>query len=188
MKTIKVTYRNIAIMLASSLPIEGEDFRDRVEINLKAIQSLSTEAKTALRSAYIFSRKVPKQERQDLFQDLALAVLKAQTKDEKLAYAIARCDWLNWWKKFKIRQHYSLDTITKDEDGSPQRMGGLIVGEVDFEYRLDGKVDAERIWHKLPDNIKLIVKNRLLGKALTNTERSTLNRWVKSKGYQLLLA
>jgi hypothetical protein len=185
---IKVTYRNIAKMLASALPVEAEEFTEIVEANLKAIESLSMEAKNALKSAYIFSRKVPRQERQDLFQDLTLAILKARTKDEKLAYAIARCDWLNWWKKYKIRQHYSLDTIIEDEDGNPQRMGELIVGEVDFEYRLDGKVDAERIWHKLPDNIKLIVKNRLLRKALTNTERSILNRWIKSKGYQLLLA
>jgi hypothetical protein len=184
---IKVTYRDIAKMLASALPIEGEEFREKVEVNLNTIKSLSTEAKNALKSAYIFSRKVPRQEREDLFQELALAVLKAHTKDEKLAYAIARCDWINWWKKFKIRQHYSLDTIIEDEDGNPKRMGELIVGEVDFEYRLDGKVDAERIWHKLPDNIKPIVTNRLLGKALTNTERSTLNRWVKNKGYQLLL-
>jgi len=186
--TNKVTYRSISKMLASALPIEGEEFREKVEVNLKTIQSLSTEAKNALRSAYIFSRKVPRQEREDLFQELALAVLKARTKDERLAYAIARCDWLNWWKKYKIRQHYSLDTVIEDEDGNPQRMGELIVGEVDFEYKLNGKVEAERIWFKLPDNIKLIVKNRLLGKALTNTERSTLNRWVKSKGYQLLLA
>jgi DNA-directed RNA polymerase specialized sigma24 family protein len=174
-------------MLASSLPIEGEDFRDRVEINLKAIQSLTTEAKNALRSAYIFSRKVPKQERHDLFQDLALAVLKARTRDEKLAYAIARCDWLDWWKKYKIRQHYSLDSVIEDEDGNPQRMGELIVGEVDFEYKLDGKLDAERIWHKLPDDIKTIVTHRLLGRALTRQERNALNYWIKSKGYQLLL-
>ncbi len=185
--TNKVTYRNIAKMLASTLPIEAEEFTERVEANLRAIKSLRTEAKTALKSAYIFSRKVPRAEREDLFQDLALAVLKAQTRDEKLAYAIARCDWLNWWKKYKIRQHYSLDTVIEDETGNLQRMGELIVGEVDFEYKLDGKVDAERIWHKLPDNIKTVVKHRLLGKALTNTERSTLSRWIKSKGYQLLL-
>ena len=151
---IKVTYRDIAKMLASALPIEGEGFREKVESNLKTIQSLGTEAKTALKSAYIFSRKVPRQEREDLFQELALAVLKARTKDEKLAYAIARCDWLNWWKKYKIRQHYSLDTIVEDEDGNPRQMAELIVGEVDFEYKMDGKVDAERIWHKCCQSAK----------------------------------
>jgi hypothetical protein len=185
--TNKVTYRNIAKMLASALPVEGEDFGKKVETNLKAIKALASYQKNALKMAYIFSRKVPRQEREDLFQDLALACFKAKTRDEKLAYAIARCDWINWWKKFKIRQHYSLDTVIEDEDGNLQRIGELIVGELDFEYRLDGKVDAKRIWHKLPDNIKPIVRNRLLGKALTNTERSTLHRWIKRQGYQLLL-
>jgi hypothetical protein len=114
-------------------------------------------------------------------------VLKAHTRDEKLAYAIARCDWLNWWKKYKIRQHYSLDTIIEDEDGNPKQLAELVIGEVDFEYKIDGKVDAERIWHKLPSNIKDIVKLRLLGQALTSNQRVTLHRWVKSSGYQLLL-
>jgi hypothetical protein len=185
--TNKVTYRNIAKMLASALPVQGEDFGHRVETKLKVIKALPRNQKNALKMAYIFSRKVPRQEREDLFQELALTGFKANTRDEKLAYAVARCDWINWWKKYKIRQHYSLDSVIEDEDGNMQRMSELIVGEVDFEYRLDGKVDAERIWHKLPDNVKPIVRNRLLGKALTNTERSTLNRWIKSKGYQLLL-
>ena len=184
---IKVTYRDIAKMLASALPIEGDDFRDRVNTNLKAIESLSTETKTALKSAYIFSRKVPRQERQDLFQDLILAILKARTKDEKLAYAIARCDWINWWKKYKIRQHYSLDTIIEDEDGNPQRMGELIVGVVDFEYKMDGKLDADRIWQKLPQDIKAIVQKRLLGQPLLNTERARMSYWTKTQGYSLLL-
>ena len=184
---IKVTYRDIAKMLASALPIEGEDFREKVETNLKTIQSLTTEVKNALKSAYIFSRKVPRQEREDLFQELALAVLKARTKDEKLAYAIARCDWINWWKKYKIRQHYSLDTIIEDEDGNPKQMAELVIGEVDFEYKMDGKVDAERIWHKLPQDIKAMVQMRLLGQALLNTERARMSYWIKTHGYSLLL-
>jgi hypothetical protein len=185
--TNKVTYRDIAKMLASALPIEGEEFREKVEINLNTIKSLSTEAKNALKSAYIFSRKVPKQEREDFFQDIALKLFEANTSEQRLAYAVARCDWLNWWKKFKVRQHYSLDTIIEDEDGNPKQMAELIIGEVDFEYKMDGKVDAERIWHKLPDKIKPIIQHRLLGQALNQNERKRLSRWVQSHGYQLLL-
>jgi len=187
MKTIKVTYRNIAIMLASSLSIEGEDFRDRVEANLEAMKTLPSYQKNALKMAYIFSRKVPRQEREDLFQDIALALLKARTKEPRLAYAIARCDWLNWWKKYKIRQHYSLDSVTEDEDGNPATLGELIIGESEFELKMDGKLDAQRIWQKLPQDIKAIVRQRLLGQALNGSQRVTLHRWVKSSGYQLLL-
>jgi hypothetical protein len=185
----KVTYRDIAKMLASALPVEGAEFAERVEINLKAIQSLSTESKIALKSAYIFSRKVPREERRDIFQDLTLAVLKAQTKDEKLAYAIARCDWQDWWKKYKIRQHYSLDTIVEDEDGNPKQLAELIIGEVDWERRIDGKVDAETIWHKL-DNwpaIKKLVIKRLIGQTLNRHENECITRWAAKFGTTLLL-
>ena len=96
-------------------------------------------------------------------------------------------DWINWWKKYKIRQHYSLDTIIEDEDGNPATMAELLIGEVDFERKLDGKIEAERIWNMLPPEIKKIVLQRLLGQALTGSQRVTLQRWVKSSGYQLLL-
>jgi hypothetical protein len=184
---IKVTYRDIAKMLASALPVEGEEFARHVEANLNAIQLLSTEAKNALKSAYIFSRKVPREERRDIFQDLTLAVLKAQTKDEKLAYAIARCDWRDWWKKYKIRQHYSLDSVTEDGDGKPATLGELIIGKSEFELKMDGKLDARRIWQELPQDIKAIVQKRLLGQALLNTERARMSYWTKTQGYSLLL-
>jgi len=182
-----ITYRHIAIMMAATLPVQDDDFRDKVNEILEIIKSLPKTAKIALRSAYIFSRKVPRQEREDLFQDIALAVLKAQTSDERLAYAIARCDWKDWWSKYKIRQHYSLDSVTEDEDGNPATLAELIVGESEFELKMNGNLDAQIIWNALPDNIKLIVQHRLLGQALTHQERNTLNYWVKTRGYQLLL-
>jgi hypothetical protein len=187
MKTNEVTCRHVAIMMASALPIEGEDFRNRVEANLEAIKSLPVEQKTALKMAYIFSRKVPRQEREDLFQDIAIKLFEANTSEQRLAYAIARCDWRDWWKKYKIRQHYSIDSVTEDEDGNPATLGELIVGESEFELKMDGKLEAQKIWHKLPDKIKPIVQNRLLGQALTHQERNTLNYWVRTQGYSLLL-
>jgi hypothetical protein len=185
-----ITYRHVAIMLSSGLPIEGEEFRERVEANLEAIKALPAEQKTALKMAYIFSRKVPREERKDLFQDLALALFKARTKDDKLAYAIARCDWINWWKKFKIRQHYSLDTIVEDEDGNPKQLAELVIGEVDFERKIDGKIDAETLWRKLDDfpAIKHLVKQRLLGQTLTRLQSETLTRWAGKYGTTLLLS
>jgi hypothetical protein len=182
-----VTYRHIAKMLASALPIEGEQFGERVEANLQIIKGLQQAQKTALKMAYIFSRKVPRQEREDMFQDIALTLLKASTPDERLAYAIARCDWKDWYKKYSIRQHYSLDSVVEDSDGNPVAMGELIVGESEFELKMDGKLDASIIWEKLPEDIKAIVQKRLLGTALLNTERAKLSYWVKTKGYQLLL-
>lgn len=175
---MKVEYRQIAKMMAGALPVEGEDFREVVEQYLEAIKALPAEAKIALKSAYIFSRKVPREEREDLFQDIALAVLKARATDERLAYAIARCDWQNWWSKYKIRQHYSLDSIVEDEDGQQVSFGELLVGEVDFEARLNGDLDGEKLYSQLPSWVKVIVDKRLQGKSITGGERKLLDKWV----------
>lgn len=175
-------------MLSKSLPIDGEDFSESVNANLEAIKRLPRTAKIALKSAYIFSQKAPREEREDLFQDIALALLKAKTSDEKLAYAIARCDWKDFWKKYRVRQHYSLDSVTEDDDGNSVTLGEMIIGEAEFEAKMNGALDFKQIWESLPDKIKPIVTNRLIGKALTHQERNTLNYWVKTQGYQILLA
>ena len=174
-------------MLASALPVEGQEFGLKVEQYLETIKRLPQEAKTALKSAYIFSRKVPREEREDLFQDITLAVLKIQTKDERLAYAIARCDWQDFWKRYKIRQHYSLDSIVDDSEGNPVTLGELLVGETEFERKMDGKIDAERIYNLLPLHIQPIIDKRLIGKALNSSERNKPNRYVKAEGYKILL-
>ncbi len=185
---LDIEYRDIAKMLASALPVEGEEFGLKVEDYLRTIKALSSECKTSLKVAYIFSRKVPREEREDLFQDIALAVFKAKTSEEKLAYTIARFDWLDWWRKYTIRQHTSLDSIVESDEGNPVTLGELLVGEVEFEFKMDGKLDAERLWDKLPDTIKPIITQRLIGKALTSSERNKLNRFVKQQGASLLLA
>jgi len=183
-----ITYRNIATMLAKALPVEDTEFTIKVNEYLEVIKAMPREHKVALKAAYIFSRKVPREEREDLFQELALTLLKHKTKDDKLAYAIARCDWRNWWAKYRIRQHYSLDMVIDSDNGNPITLSEMLVGEVEFERKMDGKLDGQAIWHKLPSNIKAIVSKRLIGKALNNTERSQLSRWIKAQGYQLLLA
>jgi len=175
-------------MLCSALPVEGQGFGEKVESYIETIKAMPKESKNALKVAYIFSRKVPREEREDLFQDIALAILKAKAQDEKLAYAIARCDWQDWWAKYKIRQHYSLDTIVEDTEGNPVALAELLVGETEFERKMDGKMDAERIYNKLPANIKPMIDKRLIGKALTHQERNTMNYYVKTQGYKLLLA
>lgn len=172
-----VTFRHVAIMLASALPIEGEEFRTKVEANLEAIKKLPTEHRTALKMAYIFSRKVPRQEREDLFQEIALKLIEAGAEDQRLAYAIARCDWRDWWKKYKIRQHLSLDSVTEDEDGNPATLGELVIGESEFELKMDGKLDAERIWKILPDKLKTIVRQRLLGQMISPFDAMDLRQW-----------
>ncbi len=182
-----ITYRHIAKMIASALPVEGKEFGDKVEQYLDTIKRLPQEAKVALKSAYIFSRKVPREEREDLFQDIALAILKVKTKDERLAYAVARCDWQDFWRKYKIRQHYSLDSVVDDTEGNPVTLGEMLVGEAEFERKMDGKLEAERIFNALPSNIQPLINKRLIGNTLNKQERNALNYYVRKDGYKLLL-
>lgn len=184
MNQATTTYRNIAKMLASALPIEDDEFREVVERNLKTIRAMPKGQKIALRSAYIFSRKVPKEEREDLFQELTLAILEQRVDDERLAYAIAKCDWRDWWAKYKVRSHYlagSLNARLESSDDQEFEFGELLVGEVEFERKMAGKIDGQALYSKLPEAIKPIVTKRLLGRALTGPERVKLSRYVKQR-------
>jgi hypothetical protein len=180
----KVTYRRIAKMLASALPIEQAEFAERVEDHLEAIKTMPKAQRQALRCAYIFSRKVPAQEREDLFQELALAILEAKVEDERLAYAIARCDWQDWWEKYMTRSHYyagSLNATLEDGDGQEVEFGELLVGEVEFERKMAGKVDGQALWAKIPNHLKPIVNKRLIGKSITGGEKLMLNKWIAQR-------
>ena len=173
----------------------------------KAIDKLNINAKLAIQTAYIFSRKVPTNERQDLFQELLAAVLASGTEKLAFAYAIVRRDWQNWYKTYKLHsQYYSgylSETIT-NSDGEETELAELLVGEVEFERKQIDKLDAQSLWHQIPTDIQSLVIKRLQGKplgtsrsrkggrpkqsqTLDNTERSRLNRWIQREGYKLLI-
>ena len=190
----------------------GQFFDDKQFIELqtrngKAIDKLSTNAKLAVEVAYIFSQKVPSNERADLFQELALAVLDSGTEKLAFAYTIARRDWQNWYKSYKLHSQfyggYLSDTIT-NSDGEETELAELLVGEVELERKMIDKLDAVTLWQQIPADIQKLVMKRLQGKplgtsrspkggrpkqsqTLNNTERSRLNRWVKTEGYKLLI-
>lgn len=187
----KIDYRQISRIFTQALPIDDSERLEVTNSYIRQIKALPVEAKIALRSAYIFSAKVPREEREDLFQDIALTLLKARLGDEKLAYAIARCDWIDFWKSYKHRQHYSLDAQWEshlaNEEGSPLTLAEVIVGEAEFEAKMDGKIEDNRIWGSLPDNIKPLIAKRLLGQTIITRYKSEpkpknwrkLDRWSK---------
>lgn len=186
---------------------DDDQFINLVANTSKGIDKLDINAKLAIQTAYIFSRKVPANERQDLFQELVTAVLASGTEKLAFAYTIARRDWQNWYKTFKLHsQYYSgylSETIT-NSDGEETELAELLVGEVEFERRNIDKLDSQSLWHQIPADIQKLVVKRLQGKplgvsrnrkggrpkqsqTLDNTERSRLNRWIKSQGYKLLI-
>ena len=176
-KPIQVEFRTIAKFLVKGIPIDGQEFGIKVEETIATIKKLKPAQRTALKAAYVFAKKVPQDERQDLFQELVLALLERSTKDEKLAYAIARCDWIDWWKRFTTKQQYarvSLQSTVEDADGNETELSELIVGECEFERKMDGLLDGKALWAKLPNEIQAIVQKRLLGKALLKAEHNKL--------------
>ena len=106
---LKVTARQIAKHLVKGLPLEGAAFKAEVDEVTKAIDKLAAEQRQALKCAYVFASKVPRQEREDVFQELFTKLLENGATSERLQYVIARCDWVEWWRRYKVRQNYSLD-------------------------------------------------------------------------------
>jgi hypothetical protein len=203
----QATYQQVSKAMLGPNFERDDSFIELVKETAKGIESLGINAKLAIEAGYIFSRKVPQDERQDLFQELVAAILDSGTEDAAFAYTIARRDWQNFWSKFKLHSQfwggYLSDTIT-NSDGEETELAELLVGEVEFENRQIDKLDAERLWHQIPADIQKLVTKRLQGKplgsprkrkagqpknsgTLNGTERQRLNRYVKTDGYKLLI-
>ena len=160
---LRVTYRDIAKMLAKALPIEGADFGTQVEENIAAIEAMPEPQRTALKIAYVFSCKVPSDEKADFFQELALTLLEAKVDDDRLAYTIARADWKDFWSRFKTREHYlngSLNRTILDAEGHSVEWGDLLAGVTEYE-RLDSEIDGKALIHKLPEWVQSLLAPKI---------------------------
>jgi len=203
----KATYQQVSKAMLGPNFDRDDSFIDLVKQTAKQIEGLGVNAKLAIEAGYIFSRKVPQEERQDIFQELVTAILDSGTESAAFAYTIARRDWQNWWAEYKLHSQfyegYLSETIT-NSDGEETELAELLVGEVEFENRQMDKLDAQRLWQQIPAYIQQLVTKRLEGKplgasrkrkagqpknsgTLNGTERQRLNRWVKSEGYKLLI-
>ncbi len=184
---LRVTSRQIAKMLVRRLPLDDKELAGKVGEYIKQIEAIPKEARLALQSAYIFSSKVPVEEREDMFQELTLKTLEALTHQRKegsvelFAYLVAGNKWRSWIRDTnrhkRIMPIDSLNEVTVDEDRNEVELINTLVGEAEFESKVVAKLDAQRIWDKLPDTIKPIIKKRLQGKVLLDKERSKLKRF-----------
>jgi hypothetical protein len=108
------TLHAMAEWSCSALPLEGEDFGQQVQTVEHELLRMTRRHKgnlIALQTAYVFSMKVTRQERRDMFQELFLSLYEHKMSDNGLAYAIAHGDWCSWWRAYKMRSHYSLDMV-----------------------------------------------------------------------------
>ena len=186
---------------------DDETYYALVKDTCAAFDSLGINGRLAIEAAYIFSRKVPRDERQDMFQELACAVLDSGTTKPEFAYTITRRDWQNWYAAYMLHSQYHggyLSQSIVNAEGEETELAELVVGEIEFERKQIDKLDADRLWSQLPPDIQQLVLKRLQGKplgaphkrkrgqpksesTLNGTERQRLNRWVKSEGYKLLI-
>jgi hypothetical protein len=173
---------DMAKWLCSALPLEGKDFGQQVQTVERELLRMTKRNKAnlvALQTAYVFSKKVPRQERQDMFQELFLTLYEHRMSDNGLAYAIARADWCNWWRAYKIRSHYSLDMAADADSGDS--FGDLLVGVCDFEAQVLGKINGDRLLEALPDYIRKIVQRKLNGQPTSKREQAQLRMWVSQR-------
>jgi DNA-directed RNA polymerase specialized sigma24 family protein len=176
------TLHNMAKWLCSALPLEGEDFGAQVNAAERELSQMTKRNKAnlvALQTAYVFSKKVPRQERRDMFQELFLTLYQHKMSDNGLAYAIAHGDWCNWWRSYKLRSHYSLDMVADANSGDS--FGDLLVGVCDFEMQILGKINGDRLLEALPDYIRKIVQRKLDGRPTSKREQSQLRMWVNQR-------
>lgn len=186
---LRVTSRQIAKLLVRNLP----DNAGKVDEYTKVIETMPEESKLALQSAYIFSSKVPPEERGDMFQELFCQVLEAFNKQKvtdieqvkhAFAYTAGKFRLWNWEQKRKRRQKHfggSLNEVITDEDGNEIELIDTLIGENDFEDKLIATLEAQRIWDELPDTIKPIIKKKLRGEPLLVKEQSKLERFRQKK-------
>lgn len=174
---IKVTDRQIAKILVRALPLDDEELAGKVDECTKVIEAMPENHKLALKSAYIFSSKVPVEERGDFFQELVLAVLKNGTESEKLAYKITQQDFRDWIEKQEVQKRRlagSLNKVRTDQHGNEYELIDTIIGVDDFEDKAIAKLEAQRLYRKLPYDIKLIVKKLYRGEKLLGKERDKI--------------
>ena len=158
---IKTSNRDLAKMfvfaIGRNFELKADEIEAKVSDYLEIIEKMSKTQKLALKCAYVFASKVPLSEREDFYQELVLCLLKAKIKDEALAYTVARCDWLDFWRDYKRKQQYyggSLETLDLNEienaeysqlnSKDKRTIREYFTGICEYE-QIDAKIDAETL-------------------------------------------
>lgn len=186
---MEVSYRSIAKLLARGMPLEGQDYSAKVESYIKSIEAMPVEQQATLKASYIFSRKAPREERQDLFQDLVsscLTVLATKTPirdPDPFCYKTVRLAWLDRTRyrnrpiEKLAREAYRLNSSVIDSNGQETELQELIAGEVDFEHKLNSELDSQAVLDTLPDRVKKVAVKRLSGLDVSNADYKAAKRY-----------
>jgi len=229
-KYVRVTIRQVSQMFTRALNVKlnSDEYLNHVESIMRIIEDMPEYQRHALKLAFLFSMRVAQSDREDFYQDIVLTLLEKRIENEKLAYTIARCDWLDWYRKYRKKQDNEvslnaiLDSMNNDNesdndkavsfkqlnttanwktyqdsldkalqikadmelkselsDNDPE-LSDLLINAIEYEQtqsKAHRIVDSIR---SLPNGKQIleIATKRLGGKALNNTERSIIHRFV----------
>jgi len=126
--------------------------------------------------------RIPYQEREDVLQELALRMLEARPCTAAMAFIIARNHVANWWRHYRAHRLYGDSDITYGSEltDTGEEIIQTIVGEVEWQARIDSELEAKRIFSNLPPRIQGIISKRLAGRRLSGAERVALHRFVNT--------
>ena len=170
------------------MPLEGQDYSNVIEGYIKSIEAMPVGQQSALKASYIFSRKAPREERQDLFQHLITHTLELMVTypksirggEDAWCYVVARHEWKRITRERKRHNRMlnggfaSLNKIVpsvhQDGDGCEVELQELLAGEAEFERKLNSKLDCQAVLNSLPKRVKAVVVKLLIGLHVSNAD------------------
>lgn len=166
----------IAHLLAQGIP---ETYSD----NIQTLEAMTEVEQHTLSAAYIYSRKVPRDDQQDMFQELVSRILGALERRELAgattllypkAYTlkVARYGWISWLKS-RVRESMRIPFEESEVQDTPER--GMIEA-------IEAELGAQRIWRGLPADIQAIIRKRFDGESNTSSERVKLHKYLWKNG------
>ncbi len=139
---------------------------------------LGLEVKPLCQTLAYWVARVPEAERVDWLQSMAIKLLESKPATNALAFVVAKCDTMSWWRAFKLRQHFSLDTARESDDDEAKTMLDSLCAVAQYEAMIESDDSARQLWRALSPQIQAIVSKRLNGARLSSAERQTLCRYL----------
>ena len=130
--------------------------------------------------------KIPREDREDVEQDLAELLIQHKPESPSLAYTICKRAIRDYWRAKTKHSQFHIQYAsanTKNGDGDYSTFEELLTDKIDYEARYCDNIDSNVLFNSLPTPIRALVTKRLRGLGLTSTQRSQLRRYCKSTQY-----
>ena len=206
---MKVSYRRIARKLVWDMPaFSPEEFASKVDDYTEAIEAMPKEAQATLKAAYIINSIAPKEDQEDLFQELVshiltvLARYKTPIRDiDGFCYKVANRKYQTWLRDKRNRKRLldggflSLDEPVKALNGEVVELHETVAGKLEWtdirpfnlESEISSELDCQAVLDTMPDRVRDLVIKRLdykkkVGHHISHSDSKMLWRYVQKNG------